>query len=64
MATADGAGKAGWYNWYLGVDISDLNASTAILAIWSFGVVTVLSGIISLMFSITKSLQISKRSPA
>jgi len=51
----------GWTSWYLGIDYLYLVPFSLILAIWSFGIVTLVSKVLELAFWISRILPISNR---
>jgi hypothetical protein len=61
VAASGVASIPGWNSWYLGVDRLHLALSSLVLAVWSFGVVTLTSKVLELAFWISRILPISKR---
>jgi hypothetical protein len=61
VASSGVAAMIGWNSWYLGIDHLYLVPFSLVLAIWSFGVVTLISKVLELIFWISRILPISKR---
>jgi hypothetical protein len=61
VAASGVAAILGWNSWYLGIDHLYLVPFSLVLAIWSFGVVTLISKVLELIFWISRILPISKR---
>jgi hypothetical protein len=62
VAASGVAAILGWNSWYLGIDHLYLVPFSLVLAIWSFGIVTLISKVLELVFWISRILPISKRS--
>jgi hypothetical protein len=50
-----------WNSWYLGIDHLYLVPFSLVLAIWSFGLVTLISKVLELAFWVSRILPFSKR---
>jgi hypothetical protein len=61
VAASGVAAILGWNSWYLGLDHFYLVPFSLVLAIWSFGIVTLISKVLELAFWISRILPISKR---
>jgi hypothetical protein len=61
VAASGVAAILGWNSWYLGIDHLYLVPFSLVLAIWSFGIVTLISKVLELAFWISRILPISKR---
>jgi len=51
----------GWHSWYLGLDRLYLVPFSLVLAIWSFGIVTLISKVLELAFWFSRILPIVRR---
>jgi hypothetical protein len=61
VAASGVAAILGWDTWYSGIDHLYLVPFSLVLAIWSFGIVTLISKVLELAFWISRILPISKR---
>lgn len=61
VAASGVAAILGWNSWYLGIDHLYLVPFSLVLEIWSFGIVTLISKVLELVFWISGILPISKR---
>jgi hypothetical protein len=61
VAASGVAAILGWNSWYLGIDHLYLVPFSLVLAIWSFGIVTLISKVLELAFWVSRILPISKR---
>ena len=61
VAASGVAAILGWNSWYLGIDHLYLVLFSLVLAVWSFGIVSLISKVLELVFWISRILPISKR---
>jgi hypothetical protein len=61
VAASGVAAILGWNSWYLGIDHLYLVPFSLVLLTWSFGIVTLISKVLELVFWISRILPVSDR---